>query len=75
MMGGGKRADPSTALTGNDLAKQRMTGAHLRWVLAGCSSDHCATTVSVATGPTTFGTAARTYAHEESNGFSKSLAR
>jgi RHS repeat-associated protein len=69
MMGGGQHPDPLKAITGNQLAKAANDGNAPTLVIAGCSSEQCAATVSNGTGSTTFGTTARTVAGEESTGF------
>jgi len=58
-------------LTGRELARAANDGSAPTLVIAGCASDRCARTVNEATGATTFGTTARTYPTEESNGFVK----
>src|SRR6185503_1174737 len=69
MMGGGKHADPSTSLTGNQLAKAANDGNVPILVISGCASDWCAKTFNKKTGALSFGTTARTYPTEESEGF------
>lgn len=68
MMGGGRLADSTTAITGNTLAKWANDGSAPTLIIAGCNSNWCAQTVSKATGATTFGTDARTNASEEMKG-------
>jgi hypothetical protein len=71
MMGSGQHADPSPAITGNQLAKAANDGNAPTLIIAGCGSERCAATVSNATGATTFGTTAWTVSGEESMGFVK----